>query len=50
MTCVDVVVQRGTTTRSHQGQIKVISRSNWYKNVICFTFTDFELMCGAGKY
>ena len=50
MTCDDVVVYWGTTPKSHQGQIKVISRSNWYKNVICFTFTDLKLMCGAGKY
>ena len=50
MTCDDVVVYWGTTPKSHQGQIKVISRSNRYKNVICFTFTDLKLICGAGKY
>ena len=33
MTCDDGVVQRGTTPRSHQSQIKVNSRSNWHKNV-----------------
>ena len=27
-----------------------MSRSNWYKNVFFFTFTDLKLMCGAGKY